>query len=86
MAVIKPLKMQLEQDTLAILDNSEVVNLYCIRLSDGMAVIEREYTDENGNLKYKFEIVEPTRISRIQHRDKISLKEVEKFVKECGII
>lgn len=80
------LNMRLEQGTLAIFDNSETVFLYCIRISDGMAVIEREYTDDNGNLRYKFEVVEPTRISCIQHNDNLPLKDVFKFVKERGIV
>ena len=80
------LNIRLEQGTIAILDNSESVILYCIRISDGMAVVEREYTDDNGNLRYKFEAVEPTRISCIQHHDMMPLKEVFEFVKGRGMV
>lgn len=79
------LKIRAEQDTLAILDDSEAVNFYCIRFSDGMAVIERESIDNDGKCKYKFEVVEPTRIRRISHKDMIPLKEIFEFVKERGL-
>ncbi len=76
------MKMEFYQESYALLDESEVVYYFCIRSSDGMAVIEREYKDDNGKNKYRFEIVEATRVRRISHDKRQSLAEIFTVVEE----
>lgn len=73
------------QERKAILDESEPCLFYGIRLSDGLAVIEREAESGNDFLKFRFEIVDPSRVRRISHDKFDDMRDWFAFVRENGL-
>lgn len=67
------------QRELAMLDNEEAVYFFCIRATDGKAVIERQ--DKTDPDRYFFDAVATERVRCVQHKDMIPLTELEKLFK-----
>lgn len=73
------------QESKAILDEAEPCLFYGIRLNDGLAIIERQSKSNNNFLKFRFEVVDPSRVRRISHDKFDDMKEWFAFVKENGL-
>ena len=80
-ANVRPVEsLRFTQEILALLDENELVNFYGIRVSDGMAVVERETVGADKKATYHFEAVPPERVRRIAHHRKITLAQYHELL------